>query len=89
MPKYMDGEQMTRITIRLPENTLNEIDGYIQDAGMYRTYFFTAALILGARTLAGVFAASLPGSSNGQLLNEVARLRESLHHETVRSSLEQ
>ncbi len=87
MPKYIDGAEMKRITIRLPENTLNEIDSYIQDAGMYRTYFFTAALILGARTLAGVFASSLPGKPPTPSGDEIARLQESLYHESVLSSL--
>lgn len=51
MARLREGTQMTRVVVRVPKNTLKEIDDYVLASGMYDTYFKSAALIIGARTL--------------------------------------
>ena len=55
MPKYLANVEMTCVTGRIPTATLDEIDKHILNAGLYRTYFLGAALILDSRMLARVF----------------------------------
>lgn len=83
VPKYLEDVEMTRVTVRLPAATMNEIDEYILAAGMYRTYFLTAALILGSRTLARVFS---PGRFDGAPGRELEQLQRTLQHESVRTN---
>ena len=52
MPKMTDGVKTGRYYIRLPEETIAEIDGYVKDSGMYQAYFLSNALIVGARVMA-------------------------------------
>ena len=49
MPKMTGGIKTGRFYIRLPEETITEIDGYIKESGMYQAYFLSNALIVGAR----------------------------------------
>ncbi len=83
MPKYLEDVPMERLSIRVPKATLDEIERHVLTTGMYRSYFFSAAFILGARTLARVFSANDVASRGSSDLDE---LREALKHETVRSS---
>jgi hypothetical protein len=53
MPKMAGGIKTGRYYIRLPEETIAEIDGYIKESGMYQSYFLSNALIVGARVMAG------------------------------------
>jgi hypothetical protein len=46
------GVKTGRYYIRLPEETMAEIDGYIKESGMYQAYFLSNALIVGARVMA-------------------------------------
>jgi len=46
------GVKTGRYYIRLPEETIAEIDGYIKESGMYQAYFLSNALIVGARIMA-------------------------------------
>jgi hypothetical protein len=46
------GVKTGRYYIRLPEETIAEIDGYIKESGMYQAYFLSNALIVGARVMA-------------------------------------
>lgn len=52
MPRMTGGVKTGRYYIRLPEETIAEIDGYIKESGMYQSYFLSNALIVGARTMA-------------------------------------
>lgn len=52
MPKMRDGVKTGRYYIRLPEDTIAEIDGYIKESGMYQAYFLSNALIVGSRVMA-------------------------------------
>jgi hypothetical protein len=52
MPKMSGGVKTGRYYIRLPEETIAEIDGYIKESGMYQAYFLSNALIVGARVMA-------------------------------------
>ena len=52
MPKMTAGVKTGRYYIRLPEETIAEIEGYIKDSGMYQAYFLSNALIVGARVMA-------------------------------------
>jgi hypothetical protein len=52
MPKMTGGIKTGRYYIRLPEETIAEIDGYIKESGMYQAYFLSNALIVGARIMA-------------------------------------
>lgn len=52
MPKMTGGVKTGRYYIRLPEETMAEIDGYIKESGMYQAYFLSNALIVGARVMA-------------------------------------
>jgi hypothetical protein len=52
MPKMSGGVKTGRYYIRLPEETIAEIDGYIKESGMYQAYFLSNALIVGARVVA-------------------------------------
>lgn len=52
MPKMTGGVKTGRYYIRLPEETISEIDKYIEGSGMYPAYFLSNALIVGARTMA-------------------------------------
>lgn len=52
MPKMTGGVKTGRYYIRLPEETITEIDAYIKESGMYQAYFLSNALIVGARIMA-------------------------------------
>ena len=52
MPRMAGGVKTGRYYIRLPEETIAEIDGYIKESGMYQAYFLSNALIVGARIMA-------------------------------------
>ena len=52
MPKMTGGIKTGRYYVRLPEETIAEIDGYIKESGMYQAYFLSNALIVGARIMA-------------------------------------
>ena len=52
MPKMSGGIKTGRYYIRLPEETIAEIDRYIKESGMYQAYFLSNALIVGARIMA-------------------------------------
>ena len=52
MPRMTGGVKTGRYYIRLPEDTIAEIDGYIKESGMYQAYFLSNALIVGARIMA-------------------------------------
>jgi hypothetical protein len=52
MPKMAGGVKTGRYYIRLPEETMAEIDGYIKESGMYQAYFLSNALVVGARIMA-------------------------------------
>jgi hypothetical protein len=52
MPRMTGGVKTGRYYIRLPEDTITEIDGYIKESGMYPAYFLSNALIVGARMMA-------------------------------------
>ena len=52
MPKMAGGVRTGRYYIRLPEETIAEIEGYIKESGMYQAYFLSNALIVGARVMA-------------------------------------
>ena len=52
MPKMTGGVKTGRYYIRLPEETMAEIEGYIKESGMYQAYFLSNALIVGARVMA-------------------------------------
>ena len=52
MPRTTGGVKTGRYYIRLPEETIAEIDGYIKESGMYQAYFLSNALIVGARIMA-------------------------------------
>ena len=52
MPRMTGGIKTGRYYIRLPEETIAEIDGYIKKSGMYQAYFLSNALIVGARVMA-------------------------------------
>src|SRR5947209_19596865 len=52
MPKMSGGVKTGRYYIRLPEDTIAEIEGYIKESGMYQAYFLSNALIVGARIMA-------------------------------------
>jgi hypothetical protein len=52
MPKMTGGVKTGRYYIRLPEETIAEIDGHIKESGMYPAYFLSNALIVGARVMA-------------------------------------
>jgi hypothetical protein len=52
MPRMTGGVKTGRYYIRLPEETIAELDGYIKESGMYQAYFLSNALIVGARIMA-------------------------------------
>ena len=52
MPRMSGGVKTGRYYIRLPEETIAEIDAYIKESGMYQAYFLSNALIVGARIMA-------------------------------------
>ncbi len=52
MPRMSGGAKTGRYYVRLPEETIAEIDGYIKESGMYQAYFLSNALIVGARVMA-------------------------------------
>src|SRR6266480_1198554 len=52
MPKMTGGVKTGRYYIRLPEETIAEIEAYIKESGMYPAYFLSNALIVGARIMA-------------------------------------
>jgi hypothetical protein len=52
MPKMTGGVKTGRYYIRLPEETIVEIEGYIKVSGMYQAYYLSNALIVGARIMA-------------------------------------
>ena len=52
MPKMTGGVKTGRYYVRLPEDTIAEIDSYIKESGMYQAYFLSNALIVGARIMA-------------------------------------
>lgn len=52
MPKMAGNVKTGRYYIRLPEDTMAEIDEYIKESGMYQAYFLSNALIVGARVIA-------------------------------------
>lgn len=88
MPKYRKEFRSERIQIPVREDVLAEIDDYVLSSGMYRTYFFTAAFILGARILAQVFT---PGRLGLQSIvdEELQRLQTNLKHESVSATKDQ
>src|SRR4051812_19923426 len=62
MAKYSPDAQMVRVTVRVPKNTLDELDQHVLEAGVYRTYFLSVALVMGARMLAQVgYSVVAPG----------------------------
>ena len=52
MPKMTGGVKTGRYYVRLPEETIAEIEGYIKESGMYQAHFLSNALIVGARKMA-------------------------------------
>jgi hypothetical protein len=52
MARMTGGVKTGRYYIRLPEETITEIDGYIKESGMYQAHFLSNALIVGARQIA-------------------------------------
>lgn len=51
MPKMSGSVKTGRSYIRLPEETIAEIDGYIKESGMHQAYFLSNSLIVGARVI--------------------------------------
>ncbi len=49
MPKMTGGIKTGRFYVRLPKETIAEIDGYIKESGMYQACFLSYALVVGAR----------------------------------------
>lgn len=41
-----------RYNVRVPEENVAEIDGYIRESGMYQAHFLSNALVVGARETA-------------------------------------
>jgi hypothetical protein len=46
------GVKTGRYYVRLPEETISEIEAYIKESGMYQSYFLSNALVVGARVMA-------------------------------------
>jgi hypothetical protein len=46
------GVKTGRYYVRLPEETITEIEAYIKESGMYQSYFLSNALVVGARVMA-------------------------------------
>jgi hypothetical protein len=59
MPKYDEDAAMVRVYVRVPASALAELEAYATKAGLYKTYFLSAALVAGGRYLAEVL---FPGS---------------------------
>lgn len=53
--KLVGDPQMTRLSIRLPKKTLDELNEMALDSGMYQTFFYQASIIVGARRLWQLF----------------------------------
>ena len=49
MPKMSGGIKTGRFYVRLPLETIAEIEGYIKESGMYQACFLSYALVVGAR----------------------------------------
>src|SRR5688500_8064800 len=50
MPKMTGGIKTGRFYVRLPQETIAEIDGYIKESGMYQACFLSYALVVGTRS---------------------------------------
>lgn len=59
MPKLVGEVEMVSLRIRLPKSTLQELNDYAKDSGMYENHFYQAAIVAGARLLAQVFRNNL------------------------------
>lgn len=49
MPKMSGGIKTGRFYVRLPLETIAEIEGYIKESGMYQACFLSYAPVVGAR----------------------------------------
>ncbi len=85
MSRYRNGTKMKRVQIPVPEETLAEIDRCVLEAGMYYTYFYSNAFILGARVLGAIMSPGRLGLQ-GLIDEELKTLVRELTHETVRGS---
>lgn len=52
MPRTINDRKIAKVTCRVPQETADEIAGYIESCGMYETHFNSAAYVAGARLLA-------------------------------------
>ncbi len=51
----MAEEEMTRVTVRVPESTKQQLDKWAETIGVRTSHFVAMALTLGARELAGTY----------------------------------
>ena len=84
MARYRKGDSVKRLSIAVREDTLTELDRLVLESGVYRSYFFAAALVLGARLLSQVYSPDKTGVDVSVFLDgDVDSLRDSLVHESV------
>jgi hypothetical protein len=73
----MSTPEMTRITVRVPQATLSQINDWVDTLGVRRSHFLGIALVAGARALIRASALDLSlrpegGDAAGQALDEAA-----------------
>lgn len=50
-PATLGSIKTGRYYVRVPEENVAEIDGYIRESGMYQVHFLSNALVVGAREM--------------------------------------
>src|SRR4051812_30258639 len=79
----LKGTKTDRITIRLPESTISELEELAEKSGLYRATFFGGALVAGARHLAQFFEKDYLRASQEDPTHEV---QEGSQEQEIRSS---
>jgi hypothetical protein len=63
----MTAPKMTRVTVRVPKTTLNQIDDWVEALGVRRSHFLGIALVSGVRSLMRASALKVPLSPESDL----------------------
>jgi RNA polymerase sigma factor (sigma-70 family) len=77
-PRMTNQARTGRYYVRIPQDNVVEIDGYIKESGMYRAHFLSNAVVVGAREMA-------PASQKSPVERASADERQRL----IRQALEQ
>ena len=85
-PKHdMSTPHMTRVTVRIPKTTLDQINDWVDTLGVRRSHFLGIALVAGVRSLIRASALELALASETD--SEKGRKPESVQDDATKESL--